>query len=308
MSSFRSSQRRRPAFTLIELLVVIAIIAILIALLVPAVQKVRAAAARTQCINNLKQIGIGCHNYQSSYKILPSGWYTTLKGGALTAPSPGWSWSVAILPFIDQQPLFASINPDLITPSGAPANPTAILQSSLAVYLCPADNTGILNTNFNNYAKINYVCNREVLGPDTNSNPAAYTVQGIPDGSSNTFLIGERDMLWNVAGSAYVRHSNSSASFEGRPGFALSPKPVGKIAWTTGDEERLAYSSQHTGGCNFLFADGTVHYLTTSVSADPNDPWTNFPTSANPAGWQNYTLQLLQCPNDGLPVDLTGFQ
>ena len=295
MLSIASSQRRRLAFTLIELLVVIAIIAILIALLVPAVQKVRAAAARTQCTNNLKQIGLACHSYQGATKILPSGWVTT----KAAQPSSGWSWQVCILPYIDQNPLFTTINPNLITPSGPPAV-NATMQTSLAVYICPSDNTNILNTNFGSYAKTNYLCNRWVLGPDTNSLPAAYTIQGIPDGASNTIMIGERDLTWNVAGSMYIRHSASSASFEGRVGEGISPKPAAGSTWTTGSDQRLAYSSQHDGGsCNFLFADGTVHFISKSVSADPNDDWTNFPTLGT--GWQNYTLQLLQVPNDSLP-------
>src|SRR5689334_1269319 len=99
--------RRRPGFTLIELLVVIAIIAILIALLVPAVQKVREAAARTQCANNLKQIGLSLHAYHDVRKYLPPGMARfdhADDGGPYTATF----WSYFILPYIDQTPLYNS--------------------------------------------------------------------------------------------------------------------------------------------------------------------------------------------------------
>src|SRR5471030_830463 len=95
-----SNTSRRRAFTLIELLVVIAIIAILIALLVPAVQKVRAAAARTQCLNNLKQIGLAMHGYMDVYKSLPPNGIYTYDGSRVVQTS-GWSALSRILPFIE---------------------------------------------------------------------------------------------------------------------------------------------------------------------------------------------------------------
>src|SRR5437588_1249462 len=104
---------REPGFTLIELLAVIAVIAILTALLVPAVQKVRAAAARTQCQNNLKQIGLGMHMYQDQTKTLPPGWVTNSTGAI--APNPGWAWSLLILPNIEQGVIYNLISPNLST-------------------------------------------------------------------------------------------------------------------------------------------------------------------------------------------------
>src|SRR3982750_2364142 len=103
-------QKSRGGFTLIELLVVIAIIAILIGLLLPAVQKVREAAAKSKCSNNLKQIVLATHMYQDTYQKLPAGWVVTVPTGAV-APSPGWSWATVILPYIEQQGLFNIIGP-----------------------------------------------------------------------------------------------------------------------------------------------------------------------------------------------------
>src|SRR5437867_4090889 len=97
----------RRAFTLIELLVVIAIIAVLVALLVPAVQKVREAAPRTQCVNNLKQIDLALHGYHGTHKKLPPG-YSASIGYPSTAP--GWGWPAFILPYLDQGTVYNQIN------------------------------------------------------------------------------------------------------------------------------------------------------------------------------------------------------
>src|SRR5947199_9573940 len=126
---------RRRAFTLIELLVVIAIIAILIGLLVPAGQKVREAAARTQCQNNLKQIGLAMHNYHDANKGLPPGYraHGAYVDGA-TDTAPGWGWAAFILPFIEQATLHARI--DFNRPV---ASHPGVAAAMVPVYLCPSD-------------------------------------------------------------------------------------------------------------------------------------------------------------------------
>src|SRR5207245_3189098 len=126
----------RRGFTLIELLVVIAIIAILIALLVPAVQKVRAAAARTQCLNNLKQIAIAVHDYHGSYKEFPAG--SMYRANAAGKFDYYETWTISILPFLDQAPVYALYNPN--QPNAAVnANMDLLRQTPLPVYRCPAD-------------------------------------------------------------------------------------------------------------------------------------------------------------------------
>src|SRR5207249_3936621 len=128
-------------------------------------------------------------------------------------------------PYIEQQNLYTQINADIITP-GAPPSVNALLITPVPIYLCPADKGDTTNPNFGNYGKMNYVVNRWVVGPDTNSNPAPMTIQQIPDGSSNVLLVGERDMTFNIAATAFIRHNNTSASFEGRVGRGLNPRPA----------------------------------------------------------------------------------
>ncbi len=148
---------QRAGFTLIELLVVIAIIGVLIALLLPAVQAAREAGRRAQCINNLKQIGLGIANYESAQGIIVSGYITGCIGNCATSmpmlPSiavpgynpdpftndngPGWGWLALMLPQVEQAPLYNAINMNL--PTWVAANGTAVV-TRINVFLCPSAN------------------------------------------------------------------------------------------------------------------------------------------------------------------------
>src|SRR5438128_530821 len=144
----------RRGFTLIELLVVIAIIGVLVALLLPAVQKIRESANRMQCTNNLKQMGLALHHYHDSYHSFPAGFISTLTDSAWRLPAgncnafppergPGWSFFALMLPYLEQENLFRSIRLDL--PIADPANAMA-RNTSVKTYVCPSDTgTGPIN-------------------------------------------------------------------------------------------------------------------------------------------------------------------
>ena len=144
MNSIRSRQSRTAAFTLIELLVVIAIIAVLIGLLLPAVQAAREAARRAQCVNNLKQIGLAIHNYESTFGSFPvndSHVVETLAPGT-GKDSSGMSWMVGILPYLEQTAVFNAVNYNGHFPRGegiANVGNRTIIRMRMAAYLCPSD-------------------------------------------------------------------------------------------------------------------------------------------------------------------------
>ena len=222
---------KRRAFTLIELLVVIAIIAILIALLVPAVQKVRQAAALTQCRNNVKQIVLACHNADSAFKKLPptQGWYPIPK------PSKGGGYGTLhfhLLPYIDQQSVYSSSllpgpsysnfdgdNPGGPYYSGECGVGTAsfVGTAMIAAFVCPSDSSDPKGPGvpFQNpvaanldpanagdyYAPTNYACNSQVFGLPYafGSIPVPLSLVSITDGTSNTIFFGERLQYCNGA-------------------------------------------------------------------------------------------------------------
>ncbi len=262
--------RTRPAFTLIELLVVIAIIAILIGLLVPAVQKVREAAARTQCTNNLKQIGLAMHGYHDIMKCFPPGYSASgpfVNGG--TDTTPGWGWGTYILPYLDQGNVYQQF--DL----SQPVQNYPGIQTMLAVYLCPSDITGtgafaVTDNNWNticmaaptSYAGCcggSYVTTAgttSIVSTTTGMNStgvgngilyrnSAVTFNQITDGSSNTVLVEERPfahVMGTWAGAISGGYANTGA---------YNPAAVaGKLGQVAGDIVLIHASTVNGSGRN----------------------------------------------------------
>lgn len=296
---------RRYAFTLIELLVVIAIIAILIALLVPAVQKVREAAARTQCVNNLKQLALGVHSYHDAQKRMPFNGATVPAGpqtanvGCCGAGSTFWSWIARILPNIDQGPLYDKGKVDL----GVNLNNTStyILDQALTVLLCPTDlgrNSQLVRTDRADLGGLRIAITnyKGVSGGNWNAAGDAqwqYTPIPVPAGTPashdgiffgngiffrndtcvklkmNTITDGTSNTL--MIGEALPDRSlwNAWAYSNGACGTCgIGPNATqaNGVPYGTSDwPNNYAFHSAHPGGLNFAMADGTVRWIENGI-------------------------------------------
>ncbi len=283
---------RFRGFTLIELLVVIAIVGTLLGLLVPAVQKVREAAARLQCKNNLKQIGLGLHTYHGAQQSFPPGYFalTSYNDGA-TDTAPGWGWAAFLLPYLEQDTLYRQIN------FSQPITSSLAAQTLVKLYLCPSDpapatafpvpdpfGSPVARAAPASYAACVGGDESETTGPaglGVFYRNSRTRITDITDGTSGTILVGER--AWSNANGVWAGAVPGGVLLRGPlnpcPGSASASSPAATLvlahshlnnatADTDGGLDDL--SSRHAGGSHFLFADGSVHFIR-SVPGDNAD-------------------------------------
>ena len=281
---------RRRGFTLVELLVVIAIIGILVALLLPAVQAAREAARRTQCANNLKQLGLALQNYHSAFNQFPPGGEVP----ANSSESPP-SFLARMLPYMEQGTIADNLDFDAVLSD--PAN-SAMAQMELAVFRCPSNTTTELSGNRTdpwvgnnvfqtaNYEGVNGA-GREQMRKNASHACGAHNTDGfvfpgsetsirmITDGTSNTFAMGERIHELRPWARGYTYRDNLCTFMSKNMTFPITSDPASigyyvairlDVSPKNVKFNDLYFGSDHPGGAQFLFADGSARLIVDDTS------------------------------------------
>lgn len=293
MRRINSAGKRMPSvhrrgFTLVELLVVIAIIAILIALLLPAVQKVREAAARAHCQNNLKQWSLAMHSYHDNYKRLPLG----------ARNNPRQTWVMHLWPFIEQDTLTRPINlatqPFYTPPATIYFTLNGLTGAKLSLYYCPSDNGSDLESSSAQYQRRrgNYVVNWGSVRYDTaptgarapfaheggnRSLPILTKIANIKDGTANTLLMSETLMAWSKDDNDWRGDiQNDDGVFRFQTITTPNSSAPDVVNWaisnndpampvTTAGTQYSAARSRHGGGVNVSLCDGSVRFVSDQI-------------------------------------------
>jgi prepilin-type N-terminal cleavage/methylation domain-containing protein len=269
-----NSQVCRPrkvssGFTLIELLVVIAIIAVLIALLLPAVQQAREAARRTQCRNNLMQLGLAIHNYEMAHSTLPPG---SINRSATIEDNPvGYhvGWMVQILPFMDQTVAYRKFDFDQGVYS---EKNKSVREHQVGSYICPS--SPVPSNVANGVGITCYAgCHNDVDSPITDKGNGLMFLNSriryeqISDGAFCTILVGEviptaRSLGWVSGTTTTLRVARPINEW-----VRLDLNLAGRAS-KPGDQPQLGFNSAHVGGAAFLFADGSCRFISENIARD----------------------------------------
>lgn len=282
----------RRAFTLIELLVVVAVIAILMGLILPAIQKVREAANKMKCANNLKQIGIAMHHHHTARKRLPPGYLSNVDSQTGAETGPGWGWGTFLLPYLDEGNLYRLVRRDLGIEHASNEVPR---QHTVPTYVCPSEDVvevisvrdeqekPLLTAGPSNYVGV--YGHGEIAEAPGDGNGCLFRnsrirMTDIMDGTSFTALVGERgrrlaDAIWAGAVTGAVVHPNEEHGEdeheheheEGAAVLVLGHSGEGDEIHTpnTFPAHVADFVSPHVAGGNFLYADGSVRFLRTTI-------------------------------------------
>jgi prepilin-type N-terminal cleavage/methylation domain-containing protein len=283
---------KNRGFTLVELLVVIAIIGILVGLLLPAVQAAREAARRMQCSNNLKQIALAAHNYHDAHKKFPIGQHLfgTMVNGA--SRGLGYNWSFALLPFIEQTSLYNQFDNRFAVFEKTITQNGILAATPLAAFSCPSDkkpptidltSEAIRPTATTSYKAVNGSYNNGFSTPTSNDptafngtferdSRAIYSIANLIDGTSNTIIFAETRWGMNASGRTrtYLYGASDPTSTQWASGASECSFLNGQTAmnWVitvaTSSANRTA-GSFHTGGAQFAFGDGSIHFISENI-------------------------------------------
>ena len=259
----------RRAFTIIELLVALAVIGLLVALLLPAVQSAREAARRSACQNNLKQLCLALHNYESGHRVLPVG---TMTVGPAFGVMSGWGWGAMCLPYLEEPGLWGSIDFDSLNTLGGNRVPLA---KPLGGWFCPSDACPRKVTVFDveeidppaEAAGGNYLGVEPLL-----KELSRFRLADVGDGASNTLLTGEQ-IYSRFEDPDTLEPREACASWVGHVTFTPGPVFEVKAHRTAGEIAPInsatgighSFSSRHPGGAQFGFGDGRVKFLSAAI-------------------------------------------